>query len=230
MSEERTLVVVPTDGELQNLVSALHEAGAPSQASALGRLTVFDVAALSLVVAPGGLGKAQFAVQTQHLLSTGAWQLVVCAGAAGALSDDITIGDVVVGTETVEHDIRKVSRRMLPRFAGDERVLDICRGATSFARGVRVHYGAIASGDEDIVSANRRSELRAETRAIAVAWEGAGAARACLFSGTRFVEIRGIVDVANEDGPRDFAANLAASMQNVARVVAELSLMFVTPR
>lgn len=145
IDQQRTLVVVPTDEELQHLVSALHEAGAPARPSVCGRLSTFDVEVLAMVVAPGGLGKTQFAVQTQYLLGAGVWHLVVCAGAAGALCDDVAIGDVVIATETVEHDIRKVSRRLMPRFAGDEKILNACRGTNRIARGVRVHYGVIAS-------------------------------------------------------------------------------------
>src|SRR6266478_4000180 len=43
--------------------------------------------------------------------------LVICAGAAGALVNGLSIGDVVVATETVEHDIRnKFGLPLLPRF------------------------------------------------------------------------------------------------------------------
>jgi hypothetical protein len=36
----------------------------------------------------------------------------------------------------------------------------------------RVHFGAIASGDEDIIDADRRVEVLVATRALCVAWEG----------------------------------------------------------
>jgi adenosylhomocysteine nucleosidase len=60
------------------------------------------------LVAPGGHGKTQFAVQAQYLIGQfPSTKLVICAGAAGSLSS-LSVGDVVVGTETVEHDYRRL--------------------------------------------------------------------------------------------------------------------------
>src|SRR5271165_3673116 len=58
-----------------------------------------------VLVAPGGHGKTQFAVQAQYLIGRfSSVELVICAGAAGSLAPELSVGDVVVGTETVEHD------------------------------------------------------------------------------------------------------------------------------
>ena len=72
------------------------------------------------LVAPGGHGKTQFAVQAQYLIGQfPSTELVICAGAAGSLSSQLSFGDVVVGTETVEHDYRQLfATRPLPRFPG----------------------------------------------------------------------------------------------------------------
>jgi Phosphorylase superfamily len=60
------------------------------------------------------LGKVQFAIQTQHVLDVRrTWEVVVCAGAAGALSDGLAVGYVVVATEAVEHDIHNEDRGLL---------------------------------------------------------------------------------------------------------------------
>ena len=72
------------------------------------------------LVAHGGHGKTQFAVQAQYLIGHfPSVELVICAGAAGSLMPGLCVGDVVVGIETVEHDYRLLfSTRLLPRFAG----------------------------------------------------------------------------------------------------------------
>jgi adenosylhomocysteine nucleosidase len=72
------------------------------------------------LVAPGGHGKTQFAVQAQYLIGRfPSTALVICAGAAGTLSSRLSVGDVVVGMETVEHDYRLLfASRPLPRFQG----------------------------------------------------------------------------------------------------------------
>jgi nucleoside phosphorylase len=86
---------------------------------------IFDWRAL---VAPGGHGKTQFAVQAQYLIGHfPAVELVICAGAAGSLAPDLSVGDVVVGTETVEHDYRQRLRRAHCRVSpAMDRRLTLC--------------------------------------------------------------------------------------------------------
>ena len=81
------------------------------------------------LVAPGGHGKTQFAVQAQYLIGRfPAVRLLICAGAAGSLASELSVGDVVVGTETVEHDYRLLfGTRPLPRFPGHGPSIDALR-------------------------------------------------------------------------------------------------------
>jgi len=126
----------------------------------------------------------------------------------------------VVATETVEHDIRnRMGKPILPRFRNDPSVVDGLRRAAGTMRGFRVHFGPMASGDEDVVDRDRREELRRTTGAIAAAWEGAGGARACLLSRLPFVEIRGITDRADGDASANYGKNLSAAMTHVAALV-----------
>jgi adenosylhomocysteine nucleosidase len=217
------LVVIPTDNEFTVFVETCLERQLRAEHSILGRLPVTRFPDLGLVVSRGGLGKIQFAVQTQHLLdATSDWCQVICAGAAGALVETVAIGDVVIGTETVEHDIRKVGTPLIPRFRPAETTLAHLRLLTPKIGSFRVHHGPIASGDEDVMDLKRREELHELTGGLAVAWEGAGAAKACQFSNTPFIEIRGIADRADTAAASDFRANLGLAMRNVATLVAEV--------
>src|SRR6516165_5907736 len=130
------------------------------------------------LVAPGGHGKTQFAVQAQYLIGRfSSVELVICAGAAGSLAPELSVGDVVVGTETVEHDYRQLfATRPLPRFPGHEPSIDALRRLMQGIRGFRVAFEVIARGDEDVVSSERAQAIRDQTGAACVAWEGSGAA------------------------------------------------------
>jgi adenosylhomocysteine nucleosidase len=219
----KLLVVLPMAEELEFFCQALGEQGWRPAKSAVGRIQLTHFRDLGLTAAAGGLGKTQFGVQTQHLLDSDQhWSVVVCAGAAGALVDGLEVGDVVVATETVEHDIRnRFGPPRVPRFDGHEPSLEeIKRAGARLAPSFQVLLGPIASGDEDVVDAGRRKSIHELTGALAVAWEGAGGARACHFSGLPFVEIRGISDGANSAAAADFALNLPRVMENVALLVA----------
>ncbi len=174
----------------------------------------------TLFLGIGGHGKVQFGVQTRHLLDNGSKpDLVICMGSSGALHPDVSPGDLVVGTETIEHDYReRFHDSPPPRFLGCERTLGTLRRITRDFPGT-VHFGPIASGDEDIVDRGRAEELRSETGALAVAWEGAGGARACAFSRIPFLEIRGISDSANASTPQDYKRNLASCMETAGKLV-----------
>ena len=173
------------------------------------------------LVAPGGHGKTQFAVQAQYLIGQfPAVELVICAGAAGSLAPDLSVGDVVVGTETVEHDYRQLfATRPLPRFFGHGPSIDALRRLGHGISGFHVAFDVIASGDEDIVSSKRAQEIRDQTGAARVAWEGSGAARAALFNGIGSLEIRAVTDAADKEAPQRFDANLPIAMENLASLL-----------
>jgi adenosylhomocysteine nucleosidase len=109
------------------------------------------------LVAPGGHGKTQFAVQAQYLIGQfPSVELVICAGAAGSLAPELSVGDVVVGTETVEHDYRQLfATRPLPRFPGHGPSIDALRRSAQGMSGFQVAFDVIASGDEDVVTSER---------------------------------------------------------------------------
>lgn len=217
----KKLIVIPTPEELEFFLLGCTQRGLSAEKSVIGRLPVAEFPELNLTVARGGLGKANFAVHTQHLLdSRPDWDVVICAGAAGGLVDELGIGDVVVATATVEHDYNnKFTIRPLPRFDGAAGVIAELQNLPRSAHPFKVEFGVIASGDEDIVESERRKNVREATGALAVAWEGAGGARACAFSQIPFLEMRGLTDAADHTAPADFRENLELALGNLATLI-----------
>ena len=207
--------------ELDFILQSCTKQGFQAESATIGRLPVIRLPDLELTLARGGLGKVQFAVQTQHLLDTCSdWNVIVCAGAAGALGDKVSVGDVVVATTTVEHDYNnKFNERALPKFDGDRAAIADLRSVSHSTTTFSVHFGPIASGDEDVVETERKRMLHEFTGALAVAWEGAGGAKACAFSSLPFVEIRGVTDAADRNAASDFEKNLEVAMSNLAMLI-----------
>ncbi len=221
------LVVTPIEPEFEAFVSALDEFGHIGVDRSVGQLSAREYDSGKILLAQGGLGKAQFGVQTQHLIENlDSIEVVVCAGTCGRLSKDLGVGDVVVGTQTVEHDFNRgmsLIKLPLPTFEGDGRLIEALR--TVAGNGdlpCNVRFGGIASGDEGIASEKRISEIVESTGAIVVAWEGAGGARAAQLSGIPFLEIRGISDGAGENAFEEFWANIPIAIRSVATVVREI--------
>ena len=217
----RRLIVTPMREELDFLLQRCTEAGLHAEHGVIGRLPVARLPDLDVTLARGGLGKAQFAVQTQHLLDIcNDWDLIICAGAAGALINEVLVGDIVVATTTIEHDYNnKFSERALPKFDSARDAIADLQSVSQSINTFNVHFGPIASGDEDVVETQRKRVLHESTGALAVAWEGAGGARACAFSGIPFAEIRGVTDTADHNAASDFEQNLEIAMSNLATLI-----------
>jgi len=218
--EPRILILCPLAREWSFLVSTFEASLHVERLHDLKIKTAF-IPHWHALVALGGHGKTQFAVQAQYLIGQfPSVELVICAGAAGSLAPGLCVGDVVVGTETVEHDYRLLfATRPLPRFPGHGPSIDALRGLAHGVSGFHVAFDVIAGGDEDVVTSERAQAIRDQTGAACVAWEGSGAARAALFNGIGSLEIRAVTDAADKEAPQRFHANLPIAMANLASLL-----------
>ena len=216
----KLLVITPIEEELDALSGVLRELGGQDEQVPVGRANALSFYQGRLLLLQGGLGKAEFGVRTQYALdSLEGVGGVVCAGVAGALDETLSVGDVVVATETVEHDFNW-PRGERPRFAGYGPFIDAVRDADVQTGGdFAIRLGPMASGDEGVNDIGRAREIRQGTGALAVAWEGAGGARAARYSGVPFLEIRGISDLADSDAYGEWEGNVPSAMRNVATVL-----------
>jgi adenosylhomocysteine nucleosidase len=211
------LVVTPLQEEYNDLYHSLFALGLTSHTDRIGKLDVHCFPEINVTLARGGHGKTQFGIQTQHLLDHAKFDLVICAGAAGALVPEVRVGDVVIATFTLEHDYNnKFSERPKPRFAGDVKSIDQIKTLDLSEANFKVHFGIMAGGDEDVIEVARGAELRELHNTLAVAWEGVGGARASAFSSVPYLEMRGATDSANHEAPVVFYVNLRLVMTNIA--------------
>lgn len=199
------LVITPLPLEYQALKAAF---GIPISFNSFGKLNVDIYDGLALTI--GGQGKVQFALTTQFLIEHIRPSLVICAGACGALDPNLKLMDLVAAKNTIEHDYNvKFVSRPLPRFPGDANSLKKLEAFPELS------IGDIASGDEDVIDATRVQSLRDTTGAMAVAWEGAGGARACRFSQTPYLELRVVTDTCDRKSVADFAKNASTGMVRI---------------
>src|SRR5512143_1922497 len=101
---QNLLIVTPLQEEYDDLCDSLTALGVDSHPDKIGKLDTRYFSAIHAFLVRGGHGKTQFGIQTQYALDHAKFDLVICAGAAGALAPDVKIGDVIVATQTLEHD------------------------------------------------------------------------------------------------------------------------------
>lgn len=222
---KQLLILCPLKLELNYLLNAFSRDSIHFEQNSLSNVNVYKNNLQNLILAKGGHGKVQFGLQTQRLLHLiPSTTHVLCVGAAGGLAENLKTGDLVIGETTIEHDyLEKFNPNSNPpTFKAHS---DLLEKVANFSppKSFKVHVGTIASGDEDIVDAKRADELKEKTQALAVAWEGAGGARACKLHSIPFLEIRGITDNARDNVADAFTKNLNPCMQNIAQLIIHLS-------
>ena len=184
-----------------------------------------------VVATLSGMGKVAAAATTALLIDHFKVEQVIFTGVAGGLALGTEVGDVVVGSGFVQHDMD--ASPMFPRFelpgqgitrlAADSVLTQVLHeaaqdavtwlpklldAATLAALGLHrpsVHRGLIVSGDR-FVSANAESEaLRlALPEALAVDMESAAVAQVCRDFGVGFGAVRTISDRADNEAHVDF--------------------------
>jgi adenosylhomocysteine nucleosidase len=214
---QNILIVTPLQEEYSDLYDNLSALGLTSHPDRIGKLDAHCFPELHVTLARGGHGKTQFGIQTQYLLDHAKFDLVICAGAAGALAPEVKIGDVIIAVSTLEHDYNvKFVVRPKPQFAGDSKSIEQIKSLDLSDADFKVHFGIMAGGDEDVIEVTRGAELHKAHNALAVAWEGVGGARASAFSGVPYLEIRGATDTADHEALVVFDTNLKIVMKNIA--------------
>jgi adenosylhomocysteine nucleosidase len=182
------------------------------QPMAQGRLTDADghLFGVPLLVARSGIGKVNAALAVAALTQAGA-DAVVFTGMAGGVGPGIHIGDAVVATALVHHDV-DVAGHEPGRIPGeplewttDPKLSATLAGAAQ-RLGAVVHTGRVASGDQFIAETTRAAAIAARFGAAAVEMEGAAAAQAAARCGVPIAVLRWISDAADDDANDDFPA------------------------
>lgn len=182
---------------------------------------------LKLVTA--GVGKVNAALCSQLLIDAFEIDAVVCTGVAGALHDGLGIGDIVIGADCVQHDI-KVDFLGLPRGQipfSDLRFFSASDGMVELAQAVdagdrSVHVGRVCTGDAFIQDETRRSQIQKELDGDCVEMEGAAVGQVCTLNQVPFLLVRAISDRADGSSDVDFQAFLTEAADASARIVLQL--------
>jgi len=180
----------------------------------------------SVAIARSGVGKTYSAACTQALIDLLKPRALIFMGLAGSLRPDIHIGDTIVATDCVQHDMESGSlgfpRGHIPfseyRFIPCDPALVAAASSYLPERGM-VHLGRICTGDQfiDHTQVNTRSYLVDELDGHAVEMEGASVGLVATINKVPFVLIRTISDMADGSARVNFQDFLpVASLNSLA--------------
>lgn len=167
-----------------------------------GKLGKHDV-----VLVQSGVGKVMSAMSVAVLVDDFEVEAVINTGSAGAVAEGIAIGDVVVASRLVYHDVDLTAfgyaygqMSMQPLyFESDERFVAVFE-ETLREQKVASHIGLIATGDSFIAGQDKIDHIKtAFPEVLAVEMEGAAIAQAAHATNCPFIVIRAMSDTAIHD-------------------------------
>ena len=199
-----------------------------------------------VVLVLAGIGKVAAATTAALLIQTFEARALVFTGVAGGLAEGVHVGDVVLATELLQHDMD--ASPLFPRFevpltgrsrfdadvpladalaAAARRCLQdadrLIGAATLAGLGVAqagLHRGLVASGDRFVSSHAESDSLRAALPdVLAVEMEGAAVAQVCADFGRPFAVLRTISDRADDSAHVDFTRFIADVASVYTRVI-----------
>ena len=170
-----------------------------------------------VVVTECGIGKVNAAVTAQVMIDLFSPQALINSGVAGALSDKLRVGDVVISEDAIQHDYDTTAfgdPMGLICFANEQRVdmpadKELCEKLLSACKTLddtTVLKGRIATGDQFISDTEKRLSLGKEFNALACEMEGGAVGQVCYRNNVPFAILRCISDDLTNSTSMDYEA------------------------
>lgn len=184
------------------------------------------------VVVRSGIGKVNAGICTQILCDLFEIDMVINTGIAGSLDAAIDIGDIVLSTDALQHDMDAAAfgyePGVIPRmetsvFPADARLAALAKTACEKVNPeIHVFTGRVVSGDQFIADDAKKKYLVSQFRPMCTEMEGAAIAQAAYLNRIPYLIIRAISDKADGSAQTDYPAFEAAAITHTVRLVLEL--------
>lgn len=182
-----------------------------------------------VVIVRSGIGKVNAGICTQILVDVFNVSRVINTGIAGSLKAEIDIGDVVLSSDAMQHDVDArafgYQRGEIPRmetvsFPGDEELIALAKAACEEANpDIRVHVGRVVSGDQFIADRAVKDEIASWTDGYCTEMEGAAIAQAAYQNRVPFVIVRAISDKADDSASEDYPTFERKAIERSVRLI-----------
>ena len=222
-------IIGALDIELERLIGAMRE---PAQREISGvPFTCGKLLGTDVVIARAGVGKVNAAVCAQTMALIYEPELIINSGVSGALSPDLRVGDVVIGTDVVQHDVDTTAMGDEPGFVSTvdrlsfplDNFASTAIAAAAEELGIRAVRGRIASGDQFVASTERKEEIVRLFSAVTCEMEAGAIAHVCFLNRIPCAVIRSISDGGNEEAPMSYEEFLPLAAKNSS----ELTLAYL---
>ena len=188
-----------------------------------------------VVVVRSGIGKVNAGICAQILVDRFRADMLINTGIAGSLDARIDIGDMVISTDALHHDmdatifgdaIGQIPRMDTLAFPADEELVRKAAKANEKANpDIRTFTGKVASGDQFISSREAKEKIVENFHPLCVEMEGAGIAQAAYLNKVSYVIIRAISDKADNSATMDYPTFERQAIAHSVRLMKEVLTM-----
>ena len=186
---------------------------------------------VEVTVVKCGIGKVAASLATTLMIDRFAPDFVVNTGSAGGFDTSLSIGDVVIGTHVMHHDVDVTHfgyelgqvYGMPSRYECDPRLIAAAEHAAKDVLHINCKKGLICTGDSFIGCDEAAARLRNLVPDMAaVEMEGAAIGQTAYMMDTPFLVIRSLSDIAGKSSKMSFSQYLDQAAKNSASLVMDM--------
>ncbi len=180
-----------------------------------------------VVLAVCGIGKVFAAVCAQTMILNYSPDVIINTGVAGTLTDALSIGDIAVSDNVVQHDmdttplgdpaglLSGINIIKIPADSKTRLLLEECIRQ----QGINYRVGTICSGDQFLASQSVKDKIVKTFGGIAGEMEGGAIGHVCYINNVKFCVLRAISDRADGSGAENYLEFLEQAAQNAVNVI-----------
>ena len=222
-------------GAMDEEVASLKESMETEAAVERAGMTFFrgKLGGREVTVVRSGIGKVNAGICAQILVSEFQADVLINTGIAGSLDARINIGDMVISTDALYHDmdatsfgypLGEVPRMGLLAFPADERLVRLAAEANAEANpDIHTFTGRVVSGDQFVASDEVKSRILENFGGLCTEMEGAAIAHAAYLNKVSCVIIRAISDKADGSASQDYPTFEKKAIEHSVRLVKNLA-------
>jgi len=184
---------------------------------------------LDLIIAYSKIGKVFSALTASTLIEKFGASKLLFTGVAGAINENLKVGDLIVATKLCQHDVDIVAFGHPYGFVPEGKLfIDTNTSLREIAKNVsdelniKLYEGVIATGDQFIASPQKKEWIQKTFHADAIEMEGASVAVVCDALNVDFFILRSISDAADMDAGFDFDKFLESSAKQSANFIIKM--------
>lgn len=181
------------------------------------------------VLVESGVGKVNSSRTTQIMLDKYDIEYIINVGTAGSATDELEIGDIVIGKKIVQHDfditafghkkgyISNIGEyissdgQLVKKF--EETIKEIND------KEIKIKIGTIATGDIFCTDIKMKNKIKEKFEADAIEMEAASIAQVCYLDKIPFIILRSISDTPNGKNEITFEQYLELASERCAEIL-----------